>query len=153
MPPGKPIILYNCGQTQSSLIQLCNISPESAIHHSHVFLVNFQYSRWVSYKAQPSPIPPSHLPPDIDVKKRDPIVSVYDQQCESKGPRRSRDCRREPGDLGWWGDMGCSVDQEQFSSGKSLVVQWLGLHASAAGDTGSNPGQGTKIPHALRCSQ
>ena len=30
----------------------------------------------------------------------------------------------------------------------SLVVQWLGLHASTAGGTGSVPGQGTKIPHA-----
>ena len=49
--------------------------------------------------------------------------------------------------------MGCIVEQEQFSSGKSLVVQWLGLHTSAAGGTGSISGQGTKIPHALRCSQ
>ena len=27
----------------------------------------------------------------------------------------------------------------------SVVVQWLGLHASPAGDTGSIPGQGAKI--------
>jgi len=27
----------------------------------------------------------------------------------------------------------------------SLVVQWLRLHASNAGDAGSIPGQGTKI--------
>ena len=33
-------------------------------------------------------------------------------------------------------------------SGTSLVVQWLGLRASTAGDTGSIPGWGTKIPHA-----
>ena len=26
--------------------------------------------------------------------------------------------------------------------------QWLILHASSAGDAGSIPGQGTKIPHA-----
>ena len=32
--------------------------------------------------------------------------------------------------------------------GNSLAVQWLGLHASTAGGTGSIPGQGTKIPHA-----
>ena len=30
----------------------------------------------------------------------------------------------------------------------SLVVQWLGLHASAADRLGSVPGQGTKIPKA-----
>ena len=33
--------------------------------------------------------------------------------------------------------------------GTSLVVQWLGLHASTAGGQGSIPGWGTKIPHAL----
>ena len=41
-------------------------------------------------------------------------------------------------------------------SGTSLVVQWLRLHASNAGGTGSIPGQGTKIPHAvtkIQCSQ
>ena len=32
--------------------------------------------------------------------------------------------------------------------GNSLVVQWLGLHASTAGAPGSIPGQGTKIPQA-----
>ena len=37
--------------------------------------------------------------------------------------------------------------------GTSLVVQWLGIHTSIAGSTGSIPGQGTKIPHALWCSQ
>ena len=49
--------------------------------------------------------------------------------------------------------MGCGVHQGQVSSGKSLLVLWLGLHASAAGGTGSIPRWGTKIPHALRCSQ
>ena len=34
--------------------------------------------------------------------------------------------------------------------GTSLVVQWLGLRDSSAGDAGSIPGQGTKIPHALQ---
>ena len=29
----------------------------------------------------------------------------------------------------------------------SLAVQWLKLHASTAGSTGSIPGEGTKIPH------
>ena len=31
-------------------------------------------------------------------------------------------------------------------TGNSLVVQWLGLHTSTAGGTGSIPGQRTKIP-------
>ena len=30
-----------------------------------------------------------------------------------------------------------------------MVVQWLGLCAATAGVMGSNPGQGTKIPHAV----
>ena len=37
--------------------------------------------------------------------------------------------------------------------GNSLEVQWLGLHASAAGDTGSIPGWGTKVPQATGCGQ
>lgn len=32
--------------------------------------------------------------------------------------------------------------------GISLVVQWLGLSASTAGDPGMIPGQRTEIPHA-----
>ena len=38
-------------------------------------------------------------------------------------------------------------------SGASLVVQWLRLRTSTAGGTGSIPGQGTKIPHAVWHSQ
>ena len=34
--------------------------------------------------------------------------------------------------------------------GTSLAVQWLRLHASTAGVTGSIPGQGTKIPQAVQ---
>ena len=37
-------------------------------------------------------------------------------------------------------------------SGTSLVVQWLRCTYSA-GDTASNPGQGTKIPHAMQTKQ
>ena len=33
----------------------------------------------------------------------------------------------------------------------SLVVQWVGLHASTTRDVGSIPGQGTEIPHGTRC--
>ena len=36
------------------------------------------------------------------------------------------------------------------SVGTSLAVQGLGLHASTAAGTGLIPGQGTKIPHAMR---
>ena len=35
--------------------------------------------------------------------------------------------------------------------GTSLVVQWLGLWASNAGGTGSIPGWGTQILHAVQC--
>ena len=38
-------------------------------------------------------------------------------------------------------------------TGNSLMVQWLGLLDSTEGDTGSIPGQGTKIPHATQCGQ
>ena len=37
--------------------------------------------------------------------------------------------------------------------GTSLVVQRLRLRASSAGDAGSIPGRGTKIPHAARHGQ
>jgi len=37
--------------------------------------------------------------------------------------------------------------------GTSLAVQWLRICTSIAGSTGSIPGQGTKIPHALWSSQ
>ena len=33
--------------------------------------------------------------------------------------------------------------------GTSLVVQWLRFHAFTAADSGSIPGQGTKISHAM----
>ena len=35
----------------------------------------------------------------------------------------------------------------------SLAVQWLGLRTSTTGDTGSIPGQGTKILKAVRCDK
>ena len=37
--------------------------------------------------------------------------------------------------------------------GNSLVVQWLGLHASTAGGPGSIPGWGTKILQAAQHGQ
>ena len=37
--------------------------------------------------------------------------------------------------------------------GTSLAVQWLRLNAPTAGDMGSIPGRGTKIPHATRWGQ
>ena len=37
--------------------------------------------------------------------------------------------------------------------GTSLALQWLGLRASTAMGMGLTPGWGTKVPHAMRCSQ
>ena len=39
--------------------------------------------------------------------------------------------------------------QEKATFETSLVVQWLRLHSSTTGDTGSIPGQETKISHAM----
>ena len=39
------------------------------------------------------------------------------------------------------------------SSGTSLVVPWLRLRVSSAGDVGLIPGQRTKISHAKGCGQ
>ena len=46
----------------------------------------------------------------------------------------------------------CQLDRvptlsSKMVMGTSLVFQWLRLQASNVGGTGSNPGQGTKIPH------
>ena len=41
----------------------------------------------------------------------------------------------------------------ETNSRTPLVACWLKLCASNAGGTGSIPGQGTKIPHALQCGQ
>ena len=43
--------------------------------------------------------------------------------------------------------------KKKSSSGTSLAVQWLRLHASTAGGAGSIPGWGTKILHAVRRGQ
>ena len=43
--------------------------------------------------------------------------------------------------------------ESKLQRGTSLVVQWLRLHASTAGGTGSIPVQGTKIQHTEQCSQ
>ena len=43
--------------------------------------------------------------------------------------------------------------KKNIISGTSLVVQWLRLCAPNAGGMGSIPGLGTKIPHAVWCSQ
>ena len=42
---------------------------------------------------------------------------------------------------------------EQTPKGVSLAVQWLRLCAFTAGDVGSIPAGGTKIPYAVRHSQ
>ena len=43
--------------------------------------------------------------------------------------------------------------KESLGLRTSLVVQWLRLHTSTAGCTGSIPGRGSKIPHTARCDQ
>ena len=74
---------------------------------------------------------------------------------------------------GWWG-LACSLwvyylvapipalyeimailpsTRKSLLRGASLVVQWLRLCASPAGDAVSTPGQGPKIPHAEQCGQ
>ena len=40
-----------------------------------------------------------------------------------------------------------------MQSGTPLVVQWLRLYTSTVGDIGLIPGQGTKLLHAVQCSQ
>ena len=43
--------------------------------------------------------------------------------------------------------MCCLTGISKVVSVTSLVIQWLRLKLSSAGDAGSTPGQGTKIPH------
>ena len=42
---------------------------------------------------------------------------------------------------------------QQIFTGNSLEIQWLGLHTSTVGGTGSTPGLGRKILHAAHQSQ
>ena len=42
------------------------------------------------------------------------------------------------------------VAYEKRNLGNSLAVQWLGLHASTAGGTGSIPGRGNYMLHSER---
>ena len=49
--------------------------------------------------------------------------------------------------------LGMLQQKTKISAMTSLVAQWLGLSASTAWGTGSVPGQGTKIPHAMWNSQ
>ena len=44
----------------------------------------------------------------------------------------------------------CITGAQERVAGASLLVQRSGLRASTAGGTGSIPGRGTKIPHAVR---
>ena len=57
------------------------------------------------------------------------------------------------GSSGEWGSETRKERQPIRVCWTSLAVQWLRLPASDAGDMGSIPGQETKIPHAMRCSQ
>ena len=52
--------------------------------------------------------------------------------------------------VGKWIAGFSSRSLSEVPAGNSPAVQWLGLRASTAGHTGLIPGQGTKIPHAVR---
>ena len=41
-----------------------------------------------------------------------------------------------------------SLDLKMLTTGTSLVLQWLRLRVSNAGEVDSTPGQGSKVPHA-----
>ena len=47
----------------------------------------------------------------------------------------------------------CMVCTKNQGIGTSMAVQWLRLHASRAGGAGSIPGWGSRILHAVQCSQ
>ena len=51
------------------------------------------------------------------------------------------------------GPKSSSLKRARGGGADSLAVQWLGLRAFTAEGTGSIPGQGTKIPQALRHGQ
>ena len=54
----------------------------------------------------------------------------------------------------FWIDSGGGItESKDMTLGEFLVVQWLELHASTAGDMGLIPGQGTKILHAVQRGQ
>ena len=46
-----------------------------------------------------------------------------------------------------------TILKNKTAAGKSLVVQWLRLHASNAGGMDLIPGEGTKIPQVAGCGQ
>ena len=50
-------------------------------------------------------------------------------------------------------DVNMPLPYKEVEPGTSLAAQWLRLLASTAQGTDSIPGWGTKIPHAVRCSQ
>ena len=51
-----------------------------------------------------------------------------------------------------WGHKDLDLTEWLTLLKTSLVVQWLRLHASTAGETGYIPGWGTKIPYASWCN-
>ena len=53
--------------------------------------------------------------------------------------------------LKFWPMKQCQ--RKKWSTGTSLVVQWLGFHASTAGGTGLTPDEGTKILRATQYGQ
>ena len=81
------------------------------------------------------------------------------EQSTQKQPRKfsylgpqSEDYQAEPSAEAQNSELGklCTALMKEITLGTSLAVQWLGLCTSTTGGTGSIPGLGTKIPHALR---
>ena len=106
------------------------------------------------FSAEPSPVcaPMADLQPWEPRNKllltSHPVCSVWSQQTELRHPQSGKYLPSDP-------------LQTRFADpwlkiaiiGTSLVVQWLRLQASIAGGMGLIPGWGTKIPHAMQCSQ
>ena len=74
--------------------------------------------------------------------------------CSGQNSNGSQRPKRRPvwGLLDGRSPAGCGEELRRVP-GTSLVVQWLRLLTSTAGDTGSTPGWATKIPHAVQCGQ
>ena len=81
------------------------------------------------------------------------IEQVFSKGSLGEGKGEGR--RRGEGDREGWGGGIAMVDITilKRALGSSLAVWCLRLPASTTGGSGSIPSRGTKIPHALRCSQ
>ena len=82
------------------------------------------------------------------------MQSSEEQILAEKGPRDHTSSRGNTSLYPVRGDSGLKGQEigegRKIRFGTSMVVQWLRLHTSTAGDMGLIPGWGTKVPHALR---